>query len=44
MAIIINFQEYVKRSGRSNQRRESKGISSEVGRIIYFNKKEALEQ
>lgn len=44
MAIIINFQEYLKRSGRNNQRRESKGVSPEVGRIIYFNKKEVLEQ
>lgn len=44
MAIIINFQEYVKKKGMSNKQRESKGISSEIGRIVYFNKREVLEQ
>lgn len=44
MAIIINFQEYMKRSERSSQHRESKGVSSKTRRIIYFNKKEVIEQ
>lgn len=44
MAIIIDFQEYVKKKGKSNQHIESGSISSEFGKIVYFNKKEVVEQ
>lgn len=37
MATIINFQEYVQKKGKSNQCEESESVSSESGRIIYFN-------
>ncbi len=40
MAIIIIFQEYVKESGKINQYRGAKDVSSEIGRIVYFNKKD----
>lgn len=44
MAIIINFQEYVKKRGKSNLHKELEDVSSEAGRIIYFIKKGVIEQ
>ena len=43
MAIIINFQEYVKAKSRKEEHKEIMGSSSEFGKIIYFTK-EAIEQ
>lgn len=42
MAIIINFQEYVKAKSRKENNITRKNISAENGQIIYFNK-EAIE-
>ena len=44
MAIIISFEEYVRTKGKSKQHEELKSISSEFGRIVYFNKREVIEQ
>ena len=43
MAIIINFQEYVKAKSRKEEHKEIMGSSSEFGKIIYLTK-EAMEQ
>ncbi len=42
MAIIINFQEYVKAKSRKENNITRKNVSAENGQIIYFNK-EAIE-
>ena len=38
MAIIINFQEYVKKN-KDEKSSRSNNVSYEKGNIIYFNKK-----
>ena len=47
MAIIINFQEYMKilkKKGKSKQHKEAKNIPSGLGKIVYFSKKGDLGQ
>lgn len=39
MAIIINFQEYVKSKNKDEKSDRSNNVSYEKGSIIYFSKK-----
>lgn len=39
MAIIINFQEYVKLKSKDEKTNRSNNVSYEKGNIIHFNKK-----
>lgn len=42
MATIINFQEYLKLKGKRKNPKKFRSTSSGFGKIIYFNKKEAI--
>lgn len=40
MAIIINFQEYVKTKQKKNNEIKTNNISTESGKLLFFNRKD----
>jgi hypothetical protein len=44
MAVIINFQEYVKSRNITVKNENVENDSSQNGRILYFKREEAIEQ
>lgn len=44
MAVIIKFQEYVKKNWKSIHHKKIKSNNSGRGRIVYLNKREVIEQ
>lgn len=44
MAIIINFQEYANSKVKKENNFKRNDISTENGKIIYFNTREVIEQ